>query len=131
MTSEPLANGLPRWQLESIYPGLDSAPYLADKDRLKAAVDGLERYFDDHGVSGGADAQSSAAQRHAIDPLAAIQQALAVTRQHLEPCQQVMPEGHWLGSLQVGKARHDDRRMLLCLIKQAGLQSRQLSENLE
>ena len=63
LLSEPRADGLPRWQLDSIYPGLDSAEFRADKDRLKAAVDGLERYFDDHGVSGGADAQSSAAQR--------------------------------------------------------------------
>lgn len=52
MSSGTTTSGLPHWQLESIYPSLDSPQYREDKDRLKASIESLERYFDDHGVRG-------------------------------------------------------------------------------
>ena len=54
VTNEPQASGLPLWQLESIYPGgLDSKEFRADRERLPAALDNLQTYFDEHDVRGG------------------------------------------------------------------------------
>lgn len=41
---------LPRWQLESIYPSGDPAPYEVDAERVRNALTELERYMDEHGV---------------------------------------------------------------------------------
>ena len=51
--------------------------------------------------------QRRRAQRHDVDPLAAIHQALVIALEHFEPGQQVMAEGHRLGHLQMGEAGHD------------------------
>ena len=51
---------------------------------------------------------SAAAQRHDVDPLATIHQALVVIAlEHLEPGQQVMTESHRLRDLQVSETGHD------------------------
>ncbi len=41
---------LPRWQLESIYPGLDSKEFTNDRNALTEAVEQLERFLDDRRV---------------------------------------------------------------------------------
>ena len=77
----------------------------------------------------GGAGQGGTAQRHAVDPLAAVEQALAVAAEHLEPGQQVVAEGHRLGGLQMGEAGHDHRGMLLGLIQQAALQALQFGND--
>ncbi|MDF9904080.1 UNVERIFIED_ORG: hypothetical protein OKW15_002036 [Pseudomonas reinekei] len=71
----------------------------------------------------GGAGQRRAAQRHAVGTLAAVDQALVVAAEHFEPGQHVVPEGHWLGSLQVGEARHDAGGFALGLLQQAFLQA--------
>ena len=71
----------------------------------------------------GGAGQRGAAQGHAVGALAAIDQALMVAAEHFEPGQQVMPEGHRLGRLQVGEARHDGVGFALGLLQQALLQA--------
>ena len=51
--------------------------------------------------------QRSAAERHAVGALAAVDQTLVIAREHFEPGHQVMAEGHWLGGLQMSEAGHD------------------------
>jgi len=41
---------LPHWQLDSIYPGLDSAEYRSDRDALGRRVDALEAFLDERRV---------------------------------------------------------------------------------
>lgn len=41
---------LPHWQLDSIYPGLGSPEYLADKSAFLDALAELEAYLDAHGI---------------------------------------------------------------------------------
>lgn len=48
-----MAGELPHWNLESIYPGLHSAEFEADKVRLRERVDALTAFFDKHEVRGG------------------------------------------------------------------------------
>ncbi|MNV18981.1 hypothetical protein D3C71_1098220 [compost metagenome] len=71
----------------------------------------------------GGAGQCRTAQRHAVGTLAAVDQALVVTAEHLEPGQHVVPEGHWLGGLQVGEPRHDAGGFALRLLQQAFLQA--------
>lgn len=65
MAKQTPSTALPHWQLASIYPGLDSQQFVDDKLRLQAAIEGLERHFDEHGVRGGstAEAHISAAEQ--------------------------------------------------------------------
>src|SRR5690606_8384874 len=53
----PATITLPHWQLDSIYPSLESPQYAGDKEALKAALDSLGRYFSVNGVTGNAVAQ--------------------------------------------------------------------------
>ena len=71
----------------------------------------------------GGAGQCSAAQRHAVGALAAIDQAFVVAAEHFEPGQQVVAEGHGLCGLQVGEAGHDGVRFTLGLLQQAFLQA--------
>ena len=69
----------------------------------------------------GGTGERSCPEGHDVDPLAAIREPLAVTRQHLEPGEHVVAEGHRLGRLKVGETGQDgiglafgeiDQRML-------------------
>ena len=52
--------------------------------------------------------QRRGAQRQAVDPLAAVGEALGVAAEHLEVRHQVVAEGHRLRDLHMGEARHQD-----------------------
>ncbi len=41
---------LPAWQLDSIYPGLDSQAYRDDRDALVKGIDELEAFLDEHRI---------------------------------------------------------------------------------
>ena len=69
--------------------------------------------------------QRRRAQRRFIQPLARIREAAAVAAEHLDIGQQVMAEGHRLGRLHMGEARHDGAGMLLGLREQRPLQRQQ------
>ena len=47
---------LPHWDMTTIYPGLDSAEFTADFERLGALLDGLDQYFTGLDETAGADA---------------------------------------------------------------------------
>ncbi len=49
-------NPLPRWQLDSLYAGIESTEYTTDARELAAALGALERLFDANDVQGGPDA---------------------------------------------------------------------------
>ncbi|GCE45435.1 pepF/M3 family oligoendopeptidase [Thermosporothrix hazakensis] len=50
------AHTLPRWDLTTIYPGLDSPEFTADFQQLARSVDELAALFDTYGVNGGVTA---------------------------------------------------------------------------
>ena len=77
----------------------------------------------------GSACQGRCAQGHYVHPLAAILQTLGIPNQHLVPGQQVVPEGHRLGSLQMGEAGHDGVRLALGEIQQARFQAIQFLGN--
>ncbi len=55
---------LPRWQLDSIYPGLDSPEFLADEGAFLEALADLEGFLDAHGIGdapAGGDLEARAA----------------------------------------------------------------------
>ena len=66
--------------------------------------------------------QGGGAERHLIDSAAAVQEAVAVTQQHLEPSQQVMAKTDGLRRLQMGVARHDRFAVALREIEQGACQ---------
>ncbi len=41
---------LPAWQLDSIYPGLDSRAFRDDREALLTGIDELEAFLDEHGI---------------------------------------------------------------------------------
>jgi oligoendopeptidase F len=43
---------LPHWDLETIYPGLESEPYLAAMQDLRQQIDDLESFMKDQGIAG-------------------------------------------------------------------------------
>jgi len=47
---------LPHWQLESIFPGLESPEFARAKEELKEKVAGLEHFMDEHGIRAQEDA---------------------------------------------------------------------------
>jgi len=54
---------LPHWQLESIYPAIDSQAFRADRDVLVEGIDELEAFLDSHEIRApepGADVDASA-----------------------------------------------------------------------
>ena len=60
---------LPHWQLDSIYPGIDSQAYRAERAGLVEGVDDLEAFLDRHGIRGprpGGDVDASAATVEAL-----------------------------------------------------------------
>ena len=77
----------------------------------------------------GGAGQGRRAERHAVDPLAAVDQALVVAAEHLEPGQQVVAEGHRLGGLQVGETGHDGVGFRFGQAQQALLQAGDLGED--
>ena len=107
-------------------------------DREVAVADGVERILGDglepeslrHECAidreGGAG-QRSRPERQSIDAAARVEHALAVALEHLDVGQQVVAEGHRLGDLQVGEARHHGvrvsarpaRRVSLCSARSA------------
>ena len=50
MTNDP---NLPHWQLDSIFPGLDSDAYLEAKAKLNDDISALEKRFDEHDIRSG------------------------------------------------------------------------------
>src|SRR5690606_34125648 len=77
----------------------------------------------------GSTSQGGRAQRHHVYPLTAVLQAIGIAYQHFVPGQQVVAESHRLGSLKVGKARHDGLGFALGQVQQTGLQAGQLFGN--
>jgi len=71
----------------------------------------------------GGAGQCGSAERHAVDPLAAVGEAFPVALEHFEPGQHMVAEGDRLGGLQVGEAGHDGGCLALGLVQQAGHQS--------
>jgi hypothetical protein len=59
----------------------------------------------------GGAGEGGRAERAFVQPPARIGEAAAVARQHLDIGEQVMPERHRLGGLQMGEARHDGGRV--------------------
>ena len=45
MTSEPVYEPAPHWDLSNVYPGLDSVEFKQDVDRLQATLDDLDNYL--------------------------------------------------------------------------------------
>jgi len=77
---EDVTATLPHWQLDSIYPGLDSPQYQADRRALLDALAAFERFCDERGV-GEATAPTGprgdgAAPAPAADPAATLAEAL-------------------------------------------------------
>ena len=56
----------------------------------------------------GGAGESGGAQRAAVDAAAHVEEAFAVTFEHFDVGEHVVTEGHGLGDLHVGEARHDD-----------------------
>lgn len=44
------ADALPRWDLESVFPGVDSPEFAAALHEASKALDELDTLFDAHGV---------------------------------------------------------------------------------
>ena len=65
------------------------------------------------------------AERRLVRPLARIREPATVARSHLHIGQQVVAEGHRLGDLQMGKARHHGSGMLQRLLRERALISAQ------
>jgi len=60
---------LPAWQLDSIYPGLDSQAYRDDRDGLLKGIDELEAFLDEHRIrapTNGGDADPPVATLEAL-----------------------------------------------------------------
>ena len=57
-TTTPTSS-LPHWQLDSIYPGLDSQEFADDKRNLAEAISDLEGFFDERGVQAIARAEAA------------------------------------------------------------------------
>lgn len=53
---------LPRWQLDSIYPGLGSARYVEDRRAFVAALERFEAFCDERGIGEGSPAAGTAAR---------------------------------------------------------------------
>jgi hypothetical protein len=66
--------------------------------------------------------EGGSTERRFIEPLAAIGQTAAVAAEHFDIGQQMMAEGHRLGRLEMGKARHDRVGVLLGFGDQDALQ---------
>ncbi len=62
---------LPHWQLESIFPGLDSPEYANAKAEVKNKLEALENFMDEHGVRSLEDAHVSDETRAVLDELIA------------------------------------------------------------
>ncbi|RMM68329.1 hypothetical protein ALQ75_05465 [Pseudomonas savastanoi pv. glycinea] len=77
----------------------------------------------------GGACQRSAAQRHAVETLAAVDQTLVVAAEHFEPGQHMMTECNGLGSLQMGETGHDGFSFALGLAQQALLQTRDFAQD--
>ena len=64
---------LPHWQLDSIYPGIDSETFQADRGALLEGIDRLERYLDEHSIRaqevGGDPAPSAATVEGLVERL--------------------------------------------------------------
>ena len=50
MPTTTSTSSLPHWQLESIYPGLDSQEFAVDKRNLAEAISELEDLFEERGI---------------------------------------------------------------------------------
>jgi pepF/M3 family oligoendopeptidase len=98
--STPTA-ALPHWQLESIYPSLDSREFADDKRRLADEVAALERFFDDHDVRGGAPTDSANHPAHATTLEGAIQR--------LERCASLLATIQPFVNLRVATDAFDER----------------------
>ena len=59
--NQTLTAALPRWQLDSIYPGLDAPELAADVAALHGVLDETEAFWDARGVRGGRRASDPAA----------------------------------------------------------------------
>lgn len=70
--NQTLTAALPRWQLDSIYPGLDAPELAADVAALHGVLDETEAFWDARGVRGGRRASDPAAD------LATLERALAL-----------------------------------------------------
>ncbi len=62
---------LPHWQLESIFPELDSPEYANAKAEVKNKLEALENFMDEHGVRSLEDAQVDDETRVVLDELIA------------------------------------------------------------
>ena len=51
MTTADTAQKLPHWELDSIYPGLESEPFEQAVGELAARLDGLDQFLIDHRVA--------------------------------------------------------------------------------
>ena len=49
----PVATELPRWDLDSIYPGFSSPEYKSALESLKRQIDNLQTQFDEEGIGAG------------------------------------------------------------------------------
>ncbi|HET8984626.1 MAG TPA: M3 family metallopeptidase, partial [Trueperaceae bacterium] len=105
MSHGATTSGLPHWQLESIYPSLDSQQYLRDKERLQVAIDDLERYFTDNRVR--ADALASEPVLEAASGSKAVILEGALDR--LEECSSLMATLQPFVNLRIATDAFDER----------------------
>jgi hypothetical protein len=96
--------------------GIGHRPGKAQRARRHLPVDGKRRA-----------GQRCRPERALVEARARIGEAPPVARQHLDIGQAVVPEGHRLGHLQVGEARHHGRGMVARLFGQGQLQPGRLA----
>ncbi|HET8986786.1 MAG TPA: hypothetical protein VFN03_13605, partial [Trueperaceae bacterium] len=103
MSSSTAPSSLPHWQLESIYPSLDSLEFAADKRKLADAIDGLAALLDQRCVRAGANAPTDdgGSAAHVATLEAAIQ--------HLDGCASLLATIQPFVNLRVATDAFDER----------------------
>ncbi len=77
----------------------------------------------------GGTRQRARAQRQPVDAGTAVAQPAGITVEHLVIGHEVVAEGHGLGHLQVGEARHDQVRVALGQVEQHDTQVAQVAKD--
>jgi hypothetical protein len=55
---------LPHWELDSIFPGLDSEPFLRAMRELAAQLDGFDKFMVEHGITAFGNQHWSSSKRN-------------------------------------------------------------------
>jgi oligoendopeptidase F len=71
---------LPRWDVESIFPSLDSPAYASAREAWRASLDELRALFERHGIGAGTPASTDEAGRALEEAIAALSSLEESTR---------------------------------------------------